>query len=124
MIGINYEKILDELLDMVPTKWDEIVFYAEYTQVSYSFKYFVKSDSKYIDCFDIQGVTEDKLLQKFMKLDEIIRPSRADLSAKNKLIVMTIVFQNDGNFKTDFDYADVSENSIEYFQKWKVKYLK
>lgn len=124
MNEINYEKILDTLLDVVPAKWDEIIFYAEYTPVSYSFKYIVKSNGRYIDCFDIQGVTEDVLLQKFMRLNEIISPSRASLSKKDKWSVMTIIFQNDGIFNTYFDYADISENSVEYFQNWKAKYLK
>ena len=124
MNKINYEKLLDELLDVVPANWKKVVLYAEYTATSYSFKYFVNSEDKYIDCFDLKGIDETLLIQKFMKLDEIIRPSRAGLSGKNKWSVMTVVFQNDGNFKTEFDYDDISENSIEYFQKWKTKYLK
>ena len=124
MNKINYEKLLDELLDVVPANWKKVVLHAEYTATSYSFKYFVNSEDKYIDCFDLKGIDETLLIQKFMKLDEIIRPSRAGLSGKNKWSVMTVVFQNDGNFKTEFDYDDISENSIEYFQKWKTKYLK
>ena len=124
MNKINYEKLLDELLDVVPANWKKVVLYAEYTTASYSFKYFVSSEDKYIDCFDLKGIDETLLIQKFMKLDEIIRPSRAGLSGKNKWSVMTVVFQNDGNFKTEFDYTDISENSVEYFQKWKTKYLK
>lgn len=124
MNKIDYEKLLDELLDVVPANWNKIVLYAEYTAASYSFKYFVNSEDKYIDCFDLKGIDETLLIQKFMKLDEIIRPSRAGLSGKNKWSVMTVVFQNDGNFKTEFDYTDISENSVEYFQKWKTKYLK
>lgn len=124
MNKIDYEKLLDELLDMFPANWNKVVLYVEYTAASYSFKYFVKSEDKYIDCFNLKGVDETLLIQKFMKLDEIVRPSRAGLSGKNKWSVMTVVFQNDGNFKTEFDYTDISENSVEYFQKWKAKYLK
>lgn len=124
MIKIDYEKLFGELMNVVPAEWDRIVLYVEYTAASYSFKYFVKVGNKYIDCFDLKGVSEELLIEKFMKFDEIIRPSRAELSGENKWSVMTIIFQNDGNFNAEFDYTDISENSVEYFQKWKAKYLK
>lgn len=124
MIKIDYEKLFDELMNVVPAEWDRIVLYVEYTAASYCFKYFVKIGNRYIDCFDLKGVNEDMLIKEFMKFDEIIRPSRTGLSGKNKWSVMTIMLQNDGNFNTEFDYTDISENSVEYFQKWKEKYLK
>lgn len=124
MIEIEYKKIFDELQDIIPANWDEIIFYAEYTSDSYSYKYFVKLKGKYIDCFNIRGVTEDLLIQKFIKFNDIIRPSRVALPDKDKWSVMTMTIRNDGTFNVDFDYTDISENSIEYFQKWKAKYLK
>lgn len=37
---------------------------------------------------------------------------------------MTMIVTSDGNLKVEFDYTDISENSIEYEQKWKKKYIR
>lgn len=124
MMEIDYEGLCGELLTVIPDTWESVILYAEYTPASYSFKYFVKTDGKYVDCYDLEGVNEDLLIQKFMTFDKIIRPSRLGLSGKDKWTVMTLTIRNDGEFNAEFDYTDISENSIEYFQEWKKKYLK
>lgn len=123
MIVIDYEKLIVELQNVLPVKWDKVVLYSEYTSASYSFKYFVKIGDKYTDCFNLKGVSEDLLINEFMKLDTIIRPLRKKLSDKDKWTVMTVIFSNDGEFNADFDYTNESENDVDYFQKWKRKYL-
>ena len=37
---------------------------------------------------------------------------------------MTLIFVDVGNFKADYEYDDISEDSIGYYQRWKEKYLK
>lgn len=124
MIEMNYEKLLDALLKVVPVRWDKVVLYSEYTPASYSIKFFVKIDGRYIDCFDLNGLNEDKLIEEFVKIDAIIRPSRKCLSGKDKWNIMTVTFSSDGEFYADFDYTQEFENDVDYFQKWKQKYLK
>lgn len=36
---------------------------------------------------------------------------------------MTMIVDADGNMKTEFDYSDISEDSIGYEQNWRKKYI-
>ena len=40
------------------------------------------------------------------------------------LLAMTLTVDSDGELKSDFDYEDISEDSINYEEKWEKKYLK
>ncbi|MBR4329994.1 MAG: DUF600 family protein, partial [Candidatus Riflebacteria bacterium] len=49
-----YQTIFDKLQNYLPEKWNKLVFFAGYTDGSYSMKYYIeKGDNKYIDCFNI-----------------------------------------------------------------------
>ena len=37
---------------------------------------------------------------------------------------MTLVVDDEGNFKADDEYEEMSDDSIGYYQRWKEKYLK
>ena len=36
---------------------------------------------------------------------------------------MTLVVDDEGNFKADYEYGEISDDSIGYYQRWKEKYL-
>ena len=37
---------------------------------------------------------------------------------------MTMIVTADGDFKSEFDYSDINDNSLEYEESWQKKYLK
>lgn len=120
-----FQNIFNKLQEFLPEKWSKVVLYIGYTAGSYTMKYYT-ADSKgvYTDCFSQKGVNKADLIKLFMELDKICKKERMDLVDKNRWTVLSMVVDSDGNMKTDFDYADISENAITYEQGWKEKYLK
>ena len=51
-------------------------------------------------------------------------PARRDLTKKDTWSVMTLSVDENGNFKADYEYDDISEEPIEYHNIWKKKYLR
>lgn len=119
-----FQEVFDMLQPFLPSDWKKMVLFIGYTTGSYSMKFYTcNSVGKYIDCFSQGGVSKAKLIQLFMAIDKRLAKDRKELDDKNKWSVMTMIVNSDGSMKTEFDYADISENFIAYEQKWKEKYL-
>lgn len=115
------QKIFDSLQDVLPDKWNKLVFYAAYYEGSYSMKYYIDNGTgKYQDCFSL--LPQKAVIKKFMELDRIITPERKKLSGKNKWTSLTMTVEGDGRFRTKFDYSVIGD-PIEHEQKWKRKTL-
>ena len=124
MKDIPYQEIFNILQEILPNNWHRAAFYAEYGESSYSMKYFVDLGSgQYIDCFNLKDIPKRDIIKAFSVIDSQIMPIRKELSKKDAWSVMTLVIDDEGNFKADFEYDDISENFIEYYQRWKKKYL-
>ena len=59
-----------------------------------------------------------------MAIDKELSAERKTLDEKNRWNVLSLIVEADGRMKAEYDYVDISENSIEYEQMWKEKYLK
>ena len=119
-----FQNVFDKIQDGLTEDWDKVVIYIAYYAGSYTMKYYVKEGKEgYIDCYNIPGITNAKLGKLFMSLDKIISPEREKLGAK-KWTVMTMIVTADGDFKSEFDYSDINDNSLEYEESWQKKYLK
>lgn len=68
-------------------------------------------------------MVDAQLIKVFMNIDKIIKVERDKLDDKSKWSVMTMIVDADGNMKTEFDYSDISEDSIGYEQNWRKKYI-
>ena len=124
MIDIPYQSIFNTLQEVLPDDWHKVVFYAQYGENSYSMKYFVDSgDGVYTECFKLKGISKKDIIKTFAVIDSQIMPVRKELSKKDTWYVMTLIVDDEGNFKADFEYEDISEDSIGYYQRWKEKYL-
>lgn len=124
MKDIPYQEIFNILQEILPNNWHRVTFYAEYGESSYSMKYFVDLGSgQYIECFKLKDIPKRDIIKAFAVIDSKIMPIRKELSKKDAWSVMTLVIDDEGNFKADFEYDDISENFIEYYQRWKKKYL-
>ena len=125
MKNISYQGIFNTLQEVLPDDWHKVVFYANYGDSSYSMKYFVDSgDGLYTDCFKLKDIPKRDIIKAFAVIDSQIMPIRKELSKKDTWSVMTLVVDDEGNFKADYEYDDISEDTIGYYQRWKEKYLK
>ena len=119
-----FQDIFDLLVDVLPENWKKLVFMAEYTEGSYSMKYYVQiGESDYLDCFKLGNIDDLQLLQLFIKLNNIISPERSSLQESEKWNVLSMTVDSDGKMKTDFDYTDISNDVITYEDEWMKKYL-
>ena len=117
-----FQEIFDQLEETLPEDWEKLAFYAEYAQGSYSMKYYVKrAGLDYRDCYGLEK--SEQRYHRFMKIDRIISPVRNALAEEKRWNVFTLLVEKDGTFLAEYDYDDVSDNSIEYARRWKEKYL-
>ena len=125
MNELNYQAIFDVLQDVLPSVWEKVVFYAEYTEGSYSMKYFVNiNGGSFVDCYQLKEFSKAQIIKAFMNIDRMIRPIRSRMEKEKRWNVLTLIVDASGKFRTEFDYADISENTISYHEAWKEKYLK
>ncbi len=119
-----FQNTFDKLQDFLPKSWETVVFYAGYTTGSYSMKFYADcGDGKYIDCFSQEGINKAQLIKLFMSIDKELSAERKKLTDENKWTVFTMVIDAQGHMRTDFDYANIDENTISYEREWKKKYL-
>lgn len=119
-----FQDIFDKLQEGLPEDWDKVALYVAYFDGNYTMKYHVKDDKTgYVDCYNIPGMNNSKLVKLFMSLDKIIAPER-DKLGKKKWSVMTMIVSSDGDFKSEFDYANIDDISLDYEEAWEKKYLK
>lgn len=119
-----FQKVFNLVQPFLPEGWNKMILYVGYTVGSYSMKFYTcDSQGTYTDCFKCKEISKAKLIQLFMSVDKLLAPERRTLDEKNKWSVMTMIVDSEGNMKTEFDYTDISENTIAYEQRWKEKYI-
>ena len=119
-----FQKVFNLVQPFLPESWNKMVLYVGYTVGSYSMKFYTcDSQGIYTDCFNFKEISKAKLIQLFMSVDKLLAPERRMLDEKNKWSVMTMIVDSEGNMKTEFDYADINDNTIAYEQSWKKKYI-
>lgn len=119
-----FQNIFDNLQDLLPESWAKMVFYAGYTSGSYSMKFYVDIGDKYIDCFNLPGLSRSQLLTTFIRINEELSSERDKQIPGNRWNIFTMTVDSRGMMHTDFDYTNIDENAIEYERKWKEKYLR
>ena len=119
-----FQKVFDLIQPVLPSGWGKMVLFAGYTAGSYTMKFYT-SDKKgaFTDCFSQKGASKTQLIKTFMGVDKYLSAERKKLADKDRWTVMTMIVSSDGKMKTEFDYADISENAIAYEQAWKEKYV-
>lgn len=115
-----FQTIFDELSKFLQNKWERLVIYLEHGEEAYSYLFYVKEEGKYSQCFDL-GFSEKEILKSFSKIEKIVSKERDGMN--EKWTNMTMVIDDKGNMKTDFDYTDLSEGNYRYKKEWKKKYL-
>lgn len=121
MINNIYQKIVDEIIDFFPNRWEKVVVSLNYGEESYEISFYVKSNNEYIKCFDLNKVTDEDLLDAFGRIDCFVSVDREKL--KDKWTNMTLILDNSGKVHVDYDYANHSQDGYQFNKEWKKKYL-
>lgn len=118
-----FQDVFDIVADFLPKDWDRMVFFAGYTEGSYSMKFYSKAEKgEYVDCFNLPGASKAKLVKAFMEIDKIVSKSRKEQGVNNWTVFSMSVDSN-GKMKTNFEYDDHSEDMVAYEKKWTEKHL-
>lgn len=119
-----YQEVTDELLNVVPEWWIDLVLRCEIGEASYLIEYYAKNESgNYIKCYDLQEIGSVVLLRSFKKIYEILKAERDNLDEKEQWSNCTLIIKKDGTFKMDFDYTNLNKDSYVHEAIWKYKYL-
>ena len=119
-----FQSVFDKIQDYLPSGWNKMILYIAYNEGSYSMKYYTCGpDGIYVDCYSDDTASKAQLIRLFMSIDKILSKERKSLEDDKKWTVMTMVVDSEGKMTTDFDYSDISENSIEYERNWRKKYI-
>lgn len=119
-----FQEVFDLLQDFLPQNWTKTILFAGYTDGSYTMKYYCRTgNGTYTDCFSFGGVSRADLIKLFINIDKILSKERALLDDGNKWSVMTMIVNDEGRMKTEFNYDDHSQDMLGYEKEWKKKYL-
>ena len=119
------QQIVNELVKVLPQKWEKVRLYSQITKSSYEYFFYVYVNGKYIQCYSDEMKSKYKIndydLQKvFDKLYEIMLPDQLD----KKWYVATLLLDKSGKVSIEYEYKNYKESILEYKKIWKDKYLK
>lgn len=117
-----YQTIFDEISKLIPTTWEKLIIYLEYGEDAYSFAFYILKNGKHIKCYDILGISEEKIFDAFDNIDSAVSKER-NKDFNEQWSNMTMLIDKSGNMHTDFDYTDLSSGAYQYKKAWKQKYL-
>ena len=124
MNGKIFQEVFDLLEAYLPYGWKETILFAGYTKGSYSMKYYCRTEEgTFIDCFNLNGVSRADLIKLFVDIDKILSKERASLDDKNRWSVLTMIINDAGTMKAEFNYDNHSEDMLAYEKEWRKKYL-
>ena len=118
-----YQEIYDEISSSILPNCEWVVIYLEYGEESYSYSFYEKIDSEYMNGYDLPGVSEKKIDDTFKRIDKMIMRERKKEKAE-LWSNMTLSISKSGDVRADFDYTDLSDGNYQYKKDWKKKYLK
>ena len=119
----TYQKIYDEIYIFLTSDWEKLIVYLEYGEGSYSYSFYEKTKSGYINGYDLPEVSERAIDNSFKKIDKLVLKER-NKDKDDQWTNMTMVVTKTGDMHTDFDYTDLSEGKYQFKKNWKKKYLK
>ena len=121
---IDFQQLYEILDGVLPEAWIKVVFRAEYREGSYSMKYYVKDQTgNFIDCYNLQEITENDIINAYIEIDKLLYPERQKLDDDKQWSVLTFSIDSEGIFKTEFSYDDIDDKYFVYINEWKKKYL-
>ena len=121
MKEISFQNIFNVLQELINIDWQKIVFYASYSEGSYSMKFYVKDNNgAFVDCFSLNGTNEKQIVKGFMNINKELEFSRNN-AGNEQWNLLTLVVTNSGDFKADYEYG-VDDYMISHQDEWKKRY--
>ena len=74
-------------------------------------------------CFDLPGAASDDYFSLFEKMDSILSKDRHGNDSGQPWSTMTMIVDQTGALKVDYDYEDFSEEAFVYKARWRDRYL-
>ena len=69
-----YQSMAERLAEVLPDDWENVILYGEYGTASYSMDCYIDcGDGKFTQCFEMESVSEDKVLEAFSDINVMIR---------------------------------------------------
>lgn len=99
-----YQQIFNKLQDYLPEGWQKIDFHTVHTKRKYSMKYFVMTENKWVDCFNL--IDRKELVRLFIDINKDITNVWNRLPEKHKWYVLNMVVDRQGHINVTYDYAD------------------
>ena len=110
-MNLDFQDIFNELLNILPSGWENAIFMAEYTSGSYSMRCYSKeSNNNYINVMKMKGVMQARLFVVTLQTN-----------CYAICYAITLKFDKNGKFSSDFDYNSHEENVLEYLEQWEQK---
>lgn len=130
-----YQKIFNQIEDLIPDKWKKIYLYGEVLPDSVDMNLYFESATKnelinamYID--EIYNLNSDKQQELRKKIRETIRQLKRVYAEEMEDKVwsnFTMVFEEDGKINIDFDYTDIPKSDTTVVDRhiiWEYEVLK
>ncbi|WP_374720044.1 antitoxin YezG family protein [Parageobacillus toebii] len=126
-----YQAIAQNIVETIPEDWTKVYLYAEITEgvhKSYFFYYPVRSDEPAYshdipELFDIDENEYDELWYQLLDLLQELW-NEFKINSNQPWSNLTLILDNEGNFKIDYSYDDLSKvDPHEQQIIWEYKYL-
>ncbi|AMA73476.1 antitoxin YezG family protein [Aneurinibacillus thermoaerophilus] len=130
-LGSIYQAIAQNIIETIPEDWDKVYLYAELTEgvrKSYFFYYPVESDEPVYshDIPELFDINENEYDQLWYQLLDLLKElwDEFKVNSNQPWSNLTLILDNEGNFKIDYSYNDLSKADPHEQQIiWEHKYL-
>ena len=76
-MNLDFQDIFNELLNILPSGWENAIFMAEYTSGSYSMRCYSKESSNtYINVMKMKGISKPQIIKTYKALNDIFQKER------------------------------------------------
>ncbi|MCY8951431.1 antitoxin YezG family protein [Bacillus atrophaeus] len=132
-MGQLYQKIAEQINDIIPSEWNRVVLYAEILDDSREVYFFFNSNEsdEFIYSHDIPEhfqVSEQIYDDLLIKLQNLFDELRNEYKENNPEVWtnLTLKLESNGKFSIDYDYEDVIASELNGTQRqvvWEYKHL-
>ena len=107
------QTIYEKLTSIIQEDWEKLIYRADYDHDSWSMIFYLLQKNGIIkDCYSMEEISRGELIELFSELNTELKECR-DIEG---WYVMTMTILQDGTFKTDFVYDDISRNLADYYK--------
>ena len=111
-MNLDFQDIFNELLNILPSGWENAIFMAEYTSGSYSMRCYSKEASNtYINVMKMKGISKTQIIKTYKALNNIFQKERMKL-AESSWYAITLKFDKNGKLYSK--NADISVKDTLY----------